>query len=246
MTNKPIPPILSKLARNAGGTIDYVSPPLPDGSGFATMSMPLPKGHWLMEPGFNKPPMPFRLGTEEGAASIIGTRLELADRIREAARYAIRASTTNGEVIDFDPDAMVQNMIVGMLGYWTPNALSSLDGHDETPRNFIYQPERTQMYPGQMTGTGAAQTEAKRVPQISGELDSLKRAIDELHGVIENLEQRLAPVLMSVPPIGGPLKGSEINKPEARVGMALMVCEQRESVVAAIQRIQSLFHRCEV
>ena len=44
--------------------------------------------------------------------------------IREAARYAVKGATMNGEAMDFDPDAMVQNFIVGMLGYHTPDALS--------------------------------------------------------------------------------------------------------------------------
>lgn len=46
-------------------------------------------------------------------------RNELADQICAAARHAIRASTMNGTEKDFDPDAMVQNIVVGLLGYWT-------------------------------------------------------------------------------------------------------------------------------
>lgn len=85
---------------------------LPDGSGFFTASLPLPKDHWLYAEGRNDPPMPMRTGV--GAK-----RNELADQIKAAARHAIRASTMNGKEPDFDPDAMVQNMIVGLLGYWT-------------------------------------------------------------------------------------------------------------------------------
>lgn len=138
MTDKPIPPMLQELARNAGGKIDYVSGPLPDGSGFATMSMPLPKDHWMLADAPNTPPMPFRLGTDESGRNLlprIESREEFARKIRMAARYAIRASTMNGRDTDFDPDAMVQNFVVGMLGYWTRNGLSSLDGEDETPRD---------------------------------------------------------------------------------------------------------------
>lgn len=85
---------------------------LPDGSGAFVGSWPLPKDHWLHAEGRNEPPMPMRVG--------LGMkRGNLADQIRDAARYAIRASTMNGREMDFDPDAMVQNMIVGLLGYWT-------------------------------------------------------------------------------------------------------------------------------
>src|SRR5512146_813071 len=89
---------------------------LPDGSAFAVMSFPLPKDHWLTQPGENKPPMPFRLGTEEDGANLwpkIRQREEAAAKIREAARYAVRASTMNGKENDFDPDAMVQNFVTG-------------------------------------------------------------------------------------------------------------------------------------
>ena len=85
---------------------------LPDGSGAAVGSLPLPKDHWLYTEGHNVPPMPMRIGVGPG-------RSALAEDIREAARFAIRASTMNGKEVDFDPDAMVNNMIIGLLGYWT-------------------------------------------------------------------------------------------------------------------------------
>lgn len=94
---------------------------LPDGSGFFVMSLPLPKDHWLYEEKVNIPPMPFKIGTEPP-----GDRLRLSRKIAEAAKFAIRASTMNGKEMDFDPDAMVQNMIVGLLGYSTPTGDSSL------------------------------------------------------------------------------------------------------------------------
>jgi hypothetical protein len=87
---------------------------LPDGSGAFVASLSLPKDHWLYAAGENDPPMPMRIGLGP-------KRAELAWQIREAARYAIRASTMNGKEKDFDPDAMVQNMVVGLLGYWTSN-----------------------------------------------------------------------------------------------------------------------------
>ena len=44
-----------RLANDLGGTIDEVGE-LPDGSGFATMSFPLPKDHWLTAEGYDEPP----------------------------------------------------------------------------------------------------------------------------------------------------------------------------------------------
>lgn len=85
---------------------------LPDGSGAFIASFPLPNTHWIYTDGPNEPPMPMRVGVGP-------KRNELADQIRAAARFAVRASTMNGKEMDFDPDAMVQNLIVGLLGYWT-------------------------------------------------------------------------------------------------------------------------------
>lgn len=130
MKNLPgrAPDVVRELADAVGGKIDFVSDPLPDGSGFATMSLPLPKDHWIYAAtpdGFTPPPpMPFRIGV--GAAPALNRTREMwADGIRAACRYAVQASTMRGKEMDFDPDAMVQNMVVGMLGYWTPDGLSS-------------------------------------------------------------------------------------------------------------------------
>ena len=85
---------------------------LPDGSAFMIGSMPLPKDHWLYAEGENIPPAHFRLGVGP-------ERDAFAESVRDAARYALRASTMNGTAPDYDPDAVVQNMIVGMVGYWS-------------------------------------------------------------------------------------------------------------------------------
>lgn len=98
---------------------------LPDGSAFSFMSFPLPKGHWLYQEGQNIPPMGHRLGTDSPH------RQEWAEKVRAAGKYAIRASTMNGKDMDFDPDAMLQNLVVGLLGYWTPDGLSKYP--DENP-----------------------------------------------------------------------------------------------------------------
>ena len=43
------PNVIEEIARAVGGTITEVGGPLPDGSGFAIMSMPLPKTHWIYQ-----------------------------------------------------------------------------------------------------------------------------------------------------------------------------------------------------
>lgn len=124
--------ILNEIAEACNGKIEEVHGPLPDGSGFATMSMPLPENHWIYQGekisdsnGENEitlsgePPAPFRMGNGY-------LRDVLADVIRDAGKYAVRASTMCGKEMDFDPDAMLQNLIVGFLGYWTE------DGFDHT------------------------------------------------------------------------------------------------------------------
>ena len=109
---------LSLPVPNADGTFSNPKPTfsepvkLPDGSGAFVASWPLPKDHWLYAEYDNKPPMPMRVGVGP-------RRSELAIDIKQAARYAIRASTMNGKEVEFDPDAMVQNMVIGLLGYWT-------------------------------------------------------------------------------------------------------------------------------
>lgn len=110
---------VKKLADMVGGKIEEMQR-LPDGSGFAVMSMPLPKDHWLTQEGFNEPPAPFLMGTEHA------DREEWTKKIRIAAKYAIRASTMNGKEVDFDPDAMVNNFIIGMLGYYTSDGISHI------------------------------------------------------------------------------------------------------------------------
>jgi hypothetical protein len=96
-------------------------PILPDGSSFFTASLPLPTDHWLYAKHRNIPPMPLRLGTSHPQRQLMN------EAVRKAARYAVRSATMNGADNDFDPDALVQNMIVGLLGYHTADALC----HDE-------------------------------------------------------------------------------------------------------------------
>jgi len=85
---------------------------LPDGSGAFVASWPLPKTHWIYAEHDNVAPAFMRIGVGE-------KRNELAHQIASAARYAIRGATMNGTEMDFDPDALVQNLVVGLLGPWT-------------------------------------------------------------------------------------------------------------------------------
>ncbi len=84
---------------------------LPNGSACCVASSPLPKDHWIYaEPG--DPPMGLRMGASE-------ERTAMVEKVREAAQYAVRGATMSGTATGFDPDALVQNMIVGLLGYYT-------------------------------------------------------------------------------------------------------------------------------
>lgn len=117
------PDAVREIAKQIGGEIKEMQR-LPDGSGFAVMSMPLPKDHWLTKEGQNVPPMPFRIGMKDVLSFGLIDRNEFAAKIRKAGKYAVRCATMNGADMDFDPDALVQNLIVGMLGYWTETGLS--------------------------------------------------------------------------------------------------------------------------
>ncbi len=135
----PAPDVVQQIATAAGGTITECAV-LPDGSGFALMSMPLRKDHWIYQKGADgvsqPPPMPFRMGVDEYVTVAIFpnkgfpdrsarmTRKEFAQRICEAGKHAVRGATMHGAEMDFDPDALLQNLIVGMLGYWTADGLS--------------------------------------------------------------------------------------------------------------------------
>lgn len=90
---------------------------LPDGSAFGIMSWPLPKDHWIYEET-GEPPTPFLRGTDDSE------RREWTEKVRAAGRYAVKAATMNGKEPDFDPDALVKNLVIGMLGYHTSDGLS--------------------------------------------------------------------------------------------------------------------------
>lgn len=113
--------VIEQVAEELNGKVEEVCI-LPDDSGFATMSYPLPKDHWIYErdDGYcGDPPAPMRMGVGP-------ERDKMAEMLREAGKYAVRASTSCGLDNDFDPDAMLQNFVVGMLGYWTEDGYSHI------------------------------------------------------------------------------------------------------------------------
>jgi hypothetical protein len=128
---------VQQIADAVGGKIESTGG-LPDGSGFATMSMPLPKTHWIYQKGPDgysmPPPMPFRMGGDHHL------RLQMSDKIREAAKYAVRGATMHGQENDFDPDALLQNLIVGLFGYHTADGLSGESWGNPDPVPPLYCP----------------------------------------------------------------------------------------------------------
>lgn len=103
---------------------------LPDGSGFACSNLPLPKRHWIYDTVGN-PPMPYRTGVGK-------ERAQYEAFLTAAAKYAIKAATLSGKEMDFDPDALIQNLIVGYLGYQTVDGLK-----DSSPANYAALPPRS-------------------------------------------------------------------------------------------------------
>lgn len=131
MAQEELPPMeppeeLQRLVLEMGGTIKECVA-LPDGSGAAVMSYPLPKDHWSRQrpAEYEAPPMTLRDLWMDHHPDIRATvRRAYADKIRAAIQYAYRVSIDYGAEPDLDPDALVQNLIVGLLGYWTDDGLS--------------------------------------------------------------------------------------------------------------------------
>lgn len=170
---------IEQIAAACGGKITERVNDVGDGSGFAILSIPLRKDHWIYQKDdiegvsfkSNIPPMPFRMGSKTKCAIFITNKINennddqmaiLIDKrqfekaIRAAGKYAVRCATMNGTEIDFDPDALLQNLVVGFLGYWTENGLTG-DLEDskwcdpQKPFDFTVNP-----YPPSETATGQA------------------------------------------------------------------------------------------
>jgi hypothetical protein len=100
------------------------------------LACPYPKDHWIYQK-HHVPPMDLRMGEGDllhltilsdipniaPRGMMVINKKQAAGLINAAGRYAIRASTMNGREIDFDPDAMLQNLVVAFLGYWTHDGL---------------------------------------------------------------------------------------------------------------------------
>lgn len=140
---------------------------LPDGSGAFTAKLSLPKDHWIYDngEGTGQPPMPMRMGV------ISPFRPVFEKAVREAAMYAIRASTQCGRDQDFDPDALVNNMLVGLFGYFTEDGLAgdALDAFEQHPRFFA---ERITLHPAQVKDIALANGFTEK-PQGEGKPDDL-------------------------------------------------------------------------
>jgi len=85
---------------------------LPDGSACFTAKLPLPAEHWLYAPRGEWD------STRDDYADKPYPILprDMAPAIREAAKYAIRGATDCGKDMDFDPDALVLNLINVLCG----------------------------------------------------------------------------------------------------------------------------------
>ncbi|HEP6426943.1 TPA: hypothetical protein VDB83_001214 [Burkholderia cenocepacia] len=86
---------------------------LPDGSGFAVASLPLPNDHWLYAPRCAEWD-----GDRDTSADTPHPILthEHRDAVVAAVRYAIRGATMCGQEMDFDPDALVLNAAYALCG----------------------------------------------------------------------------------------------------------------------------------
>jgi hypothetical protein len=85
---------------------------LPDGSAFGTLSLPLPKDHWLYAPRtYSQPDQ-----TEPDELPVPILTHAQRETVVAAVRYAVRGATMCGQENDFDPDALVQNAVYALCG----------------------------------------------------------------------------------------------------------------------------------
>lgn len=71
--------------------------------------------------------MPFRMKADDQR------REAMRDAVRAAGKYAYRCATMNGKEPDLDPDALLQNLIVGLFGYHTEDGLSQDNWSNPNP-----------------------------------------------------------------------------------------------------------------
>jgi len=82
----------------------------PDGHTAMVVSFPLRKTHWIFQDS-GEPPKPLDMASTE-------ERMFLESKFKDVVKYAVKCSTMSGKYMDFDPDAMIQNFMVGMFGYY--------------------------------------------------------------------------------------------------------------------------------
>lgn len=146
----PSPDDVANMIEAAGGKVTSMTI-INEGDGqmhgAATASFPLRKDHWLYadDGQYEAPPMPMRMGIDDPR------RDRYIAMVKSAARYAVRAATMKGKEDDFDPDALVQNMVTGMLGYYTPDGLCGSDTWaNPNPIPPVFSDERTLPGPEQV------------------------------------------------------------------------------------------------
>jgi hypothetical protein len=89
---------------------------LPDGSACFVGNMPLPKTHWIYKPSEE---------LEQACVPVIPTtdtvvqeafREQLRKEVSKAVKRSLNICTHQGTDMDFDPDAVVQTLLVELLG----------------------------------------------------------------------------------------------------------------------------------
>jgi hypothetical protein len=88
------------------------------GSKFDEKPWTLMKKHWLYADVPHVPPMPMRMGTHDEQRALI------VKAIKDAGKYAMKVTSRNGDIQNFDPDDFLNNLVIGMIGYWTDTGLS--------------------------------------------------------------------------------------------------------------------------
>lgn len=119
--------LIGQLADETGGTVTEVGL-LPDGSGFATLSTPLPADHWIYERvAFNGGPEEFC--PPAAWTMLVGGRTQvrryLAEVLAPGIKAGVRDATRGGREEDFDPDVVVTQSINGLLGVHTESGMST-------------------------------------------------------------------------------------------------------------------------
>lgn len=86
---------------------------LPDGSGVAFGSIPLPKDHWLYAPQAEGWDNERDCPEDTPHPTLDDTKRQA---VIDAVRWAVRGATMCGKENDFDPDAMVLNVVYALCG----------------------------------------------------------------------------------------------------------------------------------